>query len=381
MNRSFYIIIAVLVVLGSGCKKMPTAVENSASVSVQIFDQSGSMKVLFGDSLVRSADVTIRSINYGKEYHEVSDSSGRVFFNGLVSDQYSVVATRTLSETEMKAINGTSVQRKLFGASSSIFVRADLHDRSAAIAVDLAALSDIVFSEIYACGPQGSGLYFHDKYMEVCNISGSIKYLDGLVVARVSKGYILDPMIYTSEVWKFPGSGTDYAIQPGQFVLVAEDAIDHRINAPGSIDESIADFEYYRISQPDVDNPNVPNMIEIYQTSGVDWLIGGEKDALVLCRVPNIDSLRYKDNFLTIPKEYVIDGVEYHTDPTRLDQKYLDPKIDAGLAGGIIFYTGYSMERKLRTTVSGWTLEDNNNSSIDFTKIQHPTPRKHYALP
>ncbi len=382
MNKKLSLILAAALCI-SGCKEMPSATEGTARVAFTIVDRSGIMTALQGDSLVRNAVVTMRSITYGREFAAVSNAKGTVRFEGLLSDRYSVIVTRMVTAGEMAVVNGSTTQRKLFGSISSLQTRADVPAAPMIVNVELSPLSDIVISEIYACGPAGSGLYFHDKYMEVCNISDSVHFLDGIVVARVYKGYLLDPLIYSTEVWKFPGSGTQYPIRPGQFVLIGEDAIDHRINAPGSVDESHADFEYYRATQPDVDNTAVPNMLEIYQTSGVDWLIGGEKDALVLCRVPNVDALKYVGEYLTIPKEYVIDGVEYHTDPTRLDQKLLDPKIDAGLAGGILFYSGYSMERKLRRTGTGigWTLEDNNNSSIDFEKITPPTPGKHHALP
>jgi len=108
------------------------------------------------------------------------------------------------------------------------------------------------------------------------------------------------------------------------------------------------------------------------------WLMGGETDAFVLARVANTDSLKFVDDFMLIPKTAVIDGVEYLKDPTRLDLKKLDPAIDAGAAGGIQFYTGYSNERKLATGAA-WSLEDNNNSTLDFVKINHPTPGYHYT--
>jgi len=105
--------------------------------------------------------------------------------------------------------------------------------------------SPIVISEIYGCGPPGSGLYYHDKYVEFFNQSDSVLYLDGLLVieefANYSLGirYASDPdYIHSRNIWKFPGSGKEYPIKPAQFIVCAEDAIDHRINAPNSIDLS-----------------------------------------------------------------------------------------------------------------------------------------------
>ena len=96
--------------------------------------------------------------------------------------------------------------------------------------------SPLVISEISACGPPGAGLYYHDKYVEVYNQSDSVVYLDGIIVAVVyassylGLNYVDDPeFVHSKNVWKFPGSGTDFPIQPGEFKVCAEDAIDHRI--------------------------------------------------------------------------------------------------------------------------------------------------------
>jgi hypothetical protein len=381
LKHSYFMFI-VLIAFVAGCKKMPTAMEGTADITIKVVDTTGVMNNLYGNAVGRYMQVIIQSIHYGTKFQAESDSNGIVQFHGLLSDKYYVIATRQMSAAEMLKGCGKTMEGRLSGGSSSVEVRADVTASVATINVSLSLVSDIVISEIYACGPVGSGNYFHDKYIEVCNISDTTQYLDGLLVVRVYKDHLTDPLIYSTEVWKFPGTGKEYPIQQGQFVVAAEDAIDHRTVASGSVDLSHADFEFYRSSQPDVDNTAIPNMIEIFQTAGVDWLIGGQQDALILCRVPSVDSLKYAGNYLTIPKQYVIDGVEYYTDPTQLDKKILDPAIDAGMTGGIIFYTGYSMERKLESAnnARGWTLQDYNNSSSDFEKIQPPTPGYHHAL-
>ena len=175
----------------------------------------------------------------------------------------------------------------------------------------------------------------------------------------------------------FPGAGKDYPLQAGEFAVCAEDAIDHRINAPKSVDLSTVRLEFYKPETPDIDNPAIPNMVLILQVSGYDWLIGGEKDALTIVQT-NPDSLEYRDEHFLIPLEKIIDGVEYLDDPTRLNEKKLHESIDAGATGGIEFYTGKSMERILLLKNGKLILKDDDNSSLDFKVLDHPTPEYHH---
>ena len=149
MNMKIALII-VAVLSFSGCKEMPSATEGTAQVTFTIVDRSGIMTTLHGDSLVRSALVTMHSINYGNEIAAMSDVNGVVHFDGLLSDRYSVIVSRTVSAEEMKLVNGSTIQRKLFGGLSSLQTRADVPSASTVVNVELSPLSDIVLSEIYA---------------------------------------------------------------------------------------------------------------------------------------------------------------------------------------------------------------------------------------
>ncbi|MFH0991903.1 MAG: DUF4876 domain-containing protein [bacterium] len=377
--RYGWIVVVTLLLAASGCETLPPALEQTAQLQLKVEDNSNFMKSLYGSTNVRQAEVWLKSTSYGIEYKFFTDSLGVAHLEGLTSDLYNIAIVRQLDRSEVEKVTGAAIPRRLSGGLSSLVIRADQPSSLITVKVDLQPISDIVISELYTCGAPGAGLYWHDKYVEICNISEEIVYLDGILIAEVYKGFLSDPFIRSKEVWKFPGRGKDYPIKPGQFMVIATDGIDHRVNAPLSVDLSKSAFEFYLWTGPDIENPLVPDMILIYQPAGFDWLMGGELDAFVLARVANVDSLQYVDEHLLIPKSDVIDGVEYLKDPTRLDQKKLDPTIDAGAAGGIQFYTGLSQERKMRTSGSRWTLEDNNNSSLDFVKIPHPTPGYHYT--
>lgn len=291
-----------------------------------------------------------------------------------------------MTPEEMEIIAGTAASNvKLLNKNKRIIELNAGNNNEILIDMEMVAgTSPLVISEIYACGPPGAGLYYHDKYVEVFNQSDSVLYLDGIIIAVV---YVYSPTwthyrddpeyVHSRNIWYFPGSGTEYPIQPGQFILCAADAIDHRVNAPNSVDLSHADFEFYKDDAPDIDNPAVPNMIKYFQSSGNDWLIGGETGSLVLAKMP-IDSIKPFDDQFLIPYTAIIDGVEYLKDPTRLDRKILNEIIDAGATGGIQFYTGKSMERKLISDFGRKILKDENNSSVDFEIIPAPSPGKYY---
>ena len=132
-----------------------------------------------------------------------------------------------------------------------------------------------------------------DQYVEVYNNADTTVYLDGKILASAFwyvwessldetsldnceefRRWRLDPEGIWSE-WhlRFPGSGREYALTPGQARLVAMQAIDHREVAPelGFPDLSQADFEVVGTGQ-DVDNPAVPNMEDVGLRPSVDAL-------------------------------------------------------------------------------------------------------------
>jgi Protein of unknown function (DUF4876) len=387
----FYLLFLIISAISLSCNildidKMPSATERETKYKITVKDNSGYMTTLFGSNLVRNAEIMIKSNMQGTEYKIITDSNGTAEITGIISDDYLVTANRWMLPDEMKIITGISRgDIKLTNTKTRIIRFSPGTGNEIIIPMEMIiGSSPIVISEIYACGPPGSGLYYHDKYLEVYNQSETVQYLDGILVAVVYLNSYLgiqyrddSDYVHSTSIWKFPGSGKEFPIQPGKFIVCAEDAIDHRINAPNSVDLSHADFEFYKDDAPDVDNPNVPNMVKIYQSAGNDWLIGGESGALIISNCPGDSIIPWGEQFL-IPIKSVLDGVEYMKDPTRLDKKILSPSIDAGATGSIQFYTGKSMERKTSSISPRIILKDDNNSSVDFDVIEHPTPDKYH---
>ncbi|MDR3668103.1 MAG: DUF4876 domain-containing protein [Ignavibacteriaceae bacterium] len=366
--------------------KIPSATERDIKYKIILKDNSGYMMTLYGSNLVRNAEIMIKSKMQGTEYQLTTDSNGVATISGIISDDYLVTANRWMLPAEMKIISGASRgDIKLTNTNSRIITFSQKNGSDIVIPMEMAlGSSPIVISEIYACGPPGAGLYYQDKYVEFYNQTDSVVYVDGLVVSVVFANYYLgirysdDPdYVHTKNIYKFPGRGKDYPIHPGQFIVCAAEAINHKLVAPNSIDLSHSDFEFYKPDGTGIDNPNVPNMIYIYQDSGNLWLIGGQGCAIILSNCPS-DSIKQSGDQFLIPIKSVMDGVEYLQDPTRLDLKILSPSIDAGATGGIQFYTGKSMERKALSTSPRLILKDDDNSTVDFDIIAHPTPGKYH---
>lgn len=387
----FLLLVCILAISCNSIVKFeekPLIKERGELSIIKFIDNTGYMEKLYGSNAVRGAEVILKSNYWQTEINTLTDDSGLVRISDYLSDQYFISAIRVMREEEMILITGLRIKNhKLVNKKTKIIeLRADKKD-TLFVEMDLqVGGSPVVISEIYACGPPGAGLYYHDKYIEVFNQSDSIVYLDGIIVAVVyassylGQNYVDDTMfVHSKNVWKFPGNGMDYPLMPGEFAVCAEDAIDHRINALNSVDLSHVKFEFFKDDAPDVDNPYVPNMIKIYQPAGNDWLIGGEQGAIVISKI-EVDSLIWFGDQILIPHQFILDGVEYLKDQSQLDKKILNHKIDGGGTGGIQFYTGKSMERLNIPGKARLILKDDNNSSLDFIVIDKPTPEFHYSM-
>jgi len=124
----------------------------------------------------------------------------------------------------------------------------------------------------------GTDAYYFSAYLRLYNNADTTVYLDGLILGRAWAAqfdYPTQPCTITDEfsgdpdgVWasnfhQLPGQGRDYPLPPGQTVVLATDAIDHRPLALANtgLDLHAANFEF--TGAADVDNPAVPNALDI----------------------------------------------------------------------------------------------------------------------
>lgn len=232
----------------------------------------------------------------------------------------------------------------------------------------------ISINEIYCVGPINNFFFFFDQFIELYNASDSVKYLDGMMVMRFSSNTAgkgpgadedddgdIDGVTY---VFKFPGKPGEknYPIFPKQFVVLASDAVDHRNVCATSYDLSNADWEFYnQFSPEDIDNPNIPNLINMRSDRTADFLIGLTSDVIILS--DGRDSI-WQDG---IDINTVADGIEYQSNPHPISKKTLDYKIDRSYVLSPPRYSGKSMQRREPGL-------DTNDSLSDFEILNRATP-------
>lgn len=279
-----------------------------------------------------------------------TDERGIARFENLISGEYTASAAYVLDSLNV-----------LVGSTQA-------NIRTNASALDTIHLSagkpGLKINELYVDGPPNDEFYIYDQFIELYNSADDTTYLDGIIVCRLNQN--INRVTY---IFQFPGTpvvGRKYPVPPHTFVVLAQNAIDHKKMIPSSIDLSHADWEFYNpLSPSDPDNPAVPNIVNIKTGDRIDFLISLTSDQIIIATGEDVN---YQDG---IDFDTVIDGVEYQNSPEQL--KTLDPRIDRGFTGvGLIRYSGMSMERK-------YAGMDINNSTVDFRIIPHPTPG--YEMP
>lgn len=340
------------------------------NLTVVVKDTSGFSLENCGTELVDSAAVYLNAVSYFITYDTLSDTTGKAYFFQILPDNYNIsVSKRIISNLRKVSMNGSLINVPLYG-----------EDQVLTVYVQPAVASQLVISELYYNGsppqpPHNIPQYFHDQFTEIYNNSDEVVYLDNLIIADVDFGHADEDYIYAVHANMFPGTGQDYPLCPGEFVVVAQDAIDHTDVVPSSVDLSGADFEYF-VSGGDVDNPDVENMIQIHHKYGIDVLYSVFNGAVVLLKVKDPYAYGYSQfDLILFPKSAVIDGVDYRANLAEVEYKSLDASIDAGLTGGFEAYKNKSVHRKVESYDGERAiLMDNNNSSIDFQVLDHPTP-------
>lgn len=272
------------------------------------------------------------------------------------------------------------------------------------------ANNDFIITEVFfACTAQPSGkAYIGDDYIKIYNNTDHVLYADGLTIfeskfnTSSKQDYtpnIMSDAVTVQALYTIPGNGTEHPVQPGQFLLIADNGLDHRTNNPNSFSLAHADFEWYDVSSSasaqDVDSPSVPNLDKVYCYTATYWILTTQGNrAFGLCRIPpSVDRNKFlTDNLYnytyplvtasgsyqgsgkgySIPNSWVVDVV--NCSPRAVYQwNVTDPSLDSGFA-----YVAHQTSDKsryfkaVRRKVVGFSaagnpvFSDTNNSSVDF---------------
>ncbi len=272
---------------------------------------------------------------------------------------------------------------------------------------------DFIIEEVFYTGvktPQGKN-YNSSRYFKLTNNTDKTLYADKLIVGQSDFLTSVDHKVtpYHPEkafavkgVMVLPGSGTEHPVLPGDFIVIADNAINHNAVTSTAFDLSKANFEFPS-SNPalgQVDNPSVPNVEVIYSQMAFNmfFLHSSGVEAYVLARFPEGESATtfltnntYKYEYVNaagtitkktvyeIPNTWIVDGMN-NAVPDKLLQMLTSPSIDAGWTGVGTFWNdaerlGKSVRRKvLGKMENGKNMyKDTNNSTEDFIKNAEPS--------
>ncbi len=317
----------------------------------------------------------------------------------LTQGNYNISVSGKVKDEATAYVNGT--------ATAELFA-----DKSVTVNLTKYNKSPLVFKTIYGAGSVMG--YVLDCYVEIANNSDEVQYLDGVILAdplanqkAKSAWQETYPDKYNcgqGSVLAFPGTGKQYPLMPGQSVLVADQAMNHKLaygddeskkedysKAP---DLSNANFEKY-YGNGDADNEKVPNMEVVYSNNKYMkmWAFGVMGRAYIMAKLPEgmtwqqyaADESNYATTpgttstmlYMMIPSKYVLDAVEIYnpaTDPAD-NYPFFLPQDDTKGIHGPATYSANCVQRKVAKIENGRVYyTDTNNSSNDCKTDQPLTP-------
>lgn len=186
----------------------------------------------------------------------------------LPAGTYNVTVEGIITYTDDSGVAET----KIGGVQSGLVVNGNELSKSIPIAPKSTS-NDLILEEIFFTGsktPEGQ-FYFGDQYFKITNNTDQVLYADGMLLIQSSfmtnekQDYtpnIMGNALTARAIIKIPGTGNTYPVQPGESIVIAEDAINHKEFNPLSIDLSKANFQIFK-GENDVDNPKVTKMINV----------------------------------------------------------------------------------------------------------------------
>ena len=264
-----------------------------------------------------------------------------------------------------------------------------------------------VFSEICTTGtltPQNKN-YNNDAYFIITNNSDVVLYADSIALIEsqyqsASSGVQpWDPdvrpyAIPAGSVFMIPGNGTDHPVAPGESVIIANNAMDHRTVNENSYNLTKADFEVYldnggNSMDTDYDAPNLDYIFCYTQTIWIPSVQQNRSYAIARIKenketflanhsvVPTYTASTGKvmeSKQVQIPNEWVLDAVNLGTEDD-FGWFVISEKLDAGFVAGRAnskdtTQRGTAIKRKQDSTGK---YIDTNNSTNDMVARQVPS--------
>lgn len=272
--------------------------------------------------------------------------------------------------------------------------------------------NDFIIEEVFFTGvrtPDNKN-YNSSRYFKITNNTDKVLDAANLIIGQ-SNFYTTsndNPTPYNNNEY-FPvkaimilKSNDPKLVQPGDFIVVADNAINHSQNTSTAYNLQNADWEFPSTnpSLGQVDNPSVPNADVAYTEMNYNMFFLHNRgfESYVIARFPNgenrdtfLQNQKYDYTFVNsagvvkavsrykIPNSWIIDGVN-NSIPTNFIQTLTSASIDAGWTSvGSMDNDATRYGKSVRRKVIGKTSEgknvykDTNNSSSDFVKDSQPS--------
>ncbi|MCX2476453.1 DUF4876 domain-containing protein [Pedobacter sp. MC2016-05] len=434
-----YLLLLISVFALTSCKKEKTTeiVPVDLNLNVSYRTETSGYQLPLNEVKVKVTNVDTKNT-----LQFTTNDKGKLVAPQLSPGTYDLDATITITAARYSTLTGIQSPNDVtFNASVKNKVIGVGFTETIDLTLVTGTISDWVIKQIYYAGSDRvNGATYRDNFIEFYNNSDKTLYADGLcftettgiiTVSTPPRHHLLsngqydwnkaegipagidanNDYIYVRAFLKIPGTGSQYAVQPGKSIIVAQSAINHKspftgldgktisvLNPALTVDLSGADFEAHYgslVTRPlasDVDNPLVPNL-EVFDYFGNDMIFDGDgRYSYALLKftdgvnpanfpqyaIPTLTVSSTASKVFQIPAKYILDAVEVQ--PTEANKR-VPKKYSANLDAGFAFnpagqYTSQSVIRKTDKTINGRIiLKDTNNSTEDFTFLEVANPR------
>ncbi|NIG54379.1 DUF4876 domain-containing protein [Chitinophaga sp. Cy-1792] len=434
MRKILFTLLSALVL--SACHKDKAAPLQPVDIAVSLqLSADNSVSIPYKGAVVTLTNAT----NNNKYKDSISTDTNTVFFQKMIPGTYNVSVELKLSPEAYLAATGQKVAGSVI-YTGTLTAAAVSPENNLKVDIKTGGGSDSwVIKQIYYAGSDTKdGALFRDQFFEIYNNSDHVLYADSLYFAQVegvstasssldlSKGYYLKATgqwdwslsagntvanantdyVYSSMIFRIPGNGSTYPVQPGKSLIIAQTAINHKVpftdingkevgvrNPDLTVDLSKADFDVYMGNFPGT-NPLASDLntstthVTVIANPNRDLILDnlGREGLIIFKTTADIKStwklLQTPDNnpkdtrlYFQIPKAgaQIFDAVEMQpTDIAKHTPKRLPADLDAGFAyvpNGA--YSSQAILRKTQNKVDGRiVLQDTNNSILDFVVIK-----------
>jgi hypothetical protein len=330
-----------------------------------------------------------------------TDSAGRVTFADILPGDYQISLLRVLTDAERALLAREQADVNAFGGGGPVTVAAPAVE--VLVTARATRRGSLVISELFPMTYVGPEHYYFGTYVELYNNADTIIYLDGKLFGRgpffqvdhpeydlpcsLTQQWQTDSLgLWSTHVWRLPGTGRQYPLAPGEAAVMATDAVDHSVVDPRWPDLSSARFEFLGAS--DVDNPAAGNITLVGTPSSDDlfghgpWFTGGSfyiADSVDVSTLPTVQPPNYRVAIPRIPRAKILDFVYFLNVPSFYE-KYgfvlcpvpISPVFDTGPA----FWYEAARFMSFRRISVGSVLLRSGSTVNDFEIIDAPTPNR-----